>query len=257
MNSEPGSVLAVMAHPDDAELWTGGTLALHARTVTVTVAVVRADDERMREAADGARILGATLRELPTQTTATDLRDLLLAVQPDIVITHPHDDMHADHRRIAALLLEALPEVVIATGRPMRLYSCDTYNSLTLNGPVDPHTIIDISETYEVKMQALATHSGTQPIAAHFAPMARISPASGAPESAPTTLSPTPPFLSSDACPALCDSDTSQNRTGKGACSPPPTHRPGIAVVDQGATWRLGPCWAGDAIDATSLGYWA
>jgi hypothetical protein len=27
--SRPVSVLAVMAHPDDGELWAGGTLALH------------------------------------------------------------------------------------------------------------------------------------------------------------------------------------------------------------------------------------
>lgn len=32
----PGSVLAALAHPDDAELWTGSALALHARCAVVT-----------------------------------------------------------------------------------------------------------------------------------------------------------------------------------------------------------------------------
>ena len=32
--------------------------------------------------------------------------------------------------------MAALPEVVIATGRPLRVYAADTYNSLTLSGPV-------------------------------------------------------------------------------------------------------------------------
>ncbi len=54
MNPAPGSVLAVMAHPDDAELWAGGTLALHAAH----------DAVRDAEARAGAEILGASLRLL-------------------------------------------------------------------------------------------------------------------------------------------------------------------------------------------------
>ncbi|MGH3567752.1 MAG: hypothetical protein ACRDRH_17320 [Pseudonocardia sp.] len=38
--SRAGSVLTVMAHPDDAELWAGGTLAVHARAgAPVTIAL--------------------------------------------------------------------------------------------------------------------------------------------------------------------------------------------------------------------------
>jgi len=47
--TEPGSVLAMMAHAYDAELWAGGTLALHARAATATVALERAEDVRMPE----------------------------------------------------------------------------------------------------------------------------------------------------------------------------------------------------------------
>ena len=39
MVTGPGSILAVMAHPDDAELWAGGTLALHARHQEAVIAV--------------------------------------------------------------------------------------------------------------------------------------------------------------------------------------------------------------------------
>lgn len=45
----PASVLAVMAHPDDAELRAGGTLALHARDAAVTVAVTCHEAARMAE----------------------------------------------------------------------------------------------------------------------------------------------------------------------------------------------------------------
>jgi LmbE family N-acetylglucosaminyl deacetylase len=172
VNREPGSILAIMAHPDDAELWAGGTLALHAQSATATIAVVQSGESRMREAASGATILGATLQMLPEGTTVSDVRDLLLTVRPDVVITHPLADVHADHRRIAALVLEALPDAVITTGLPRRLYTCDSYNSLTLDGPIRADTIVDIETTFTVKLKALNAHSGTQPIAEHFAPMA-------------------------------------------------------------------------------------
>ncbi len=170
---QPGSVLAVMAHPDDAELWAGGTLALHARTAPVVIAVPRNTDERMAEAAAGARILGASLHTLDTVgTAAAALGTLLADLRPEVVVTHPLGDMHPRHRRIATALLDALPTAVLSTGYPRRAYTCDTYNSLTLDGPLHASTIVDITATFEVKMRALAAHGGTQPIAGHFAPMA-------------------------------------------------------------------------------------
>ncbi len=70
-------------------------------------------------------------------------------------------------------LVDALPQAVISTGRPRRAYTCDSYNSLTLAGPVTPHIIVDITTTYERKIEALRTHE-SQPVAAHFLPMAEI-----------------------------------------------------------------------------------
>jgi LmbE family N-acetylglucosaminyl deacetylase len=168
----PSSVLTVMAHPDDAELWAGGTLALCAAAgTTVTVAVLRHDDQlRNSEAATGAAIVGAELC-LFEQASVVEVRELLLATRPEVVITHPLRDVHPEHRHLAHLLLDALPEVVIATGYPRRVYTADTYNGLTLDGPVPPATIVDITGTFETKQRALAAHS-SQPIEDHFGPMA-------------------------------------------------------------------------------------
>ena len=168
----PASVLTVMAHPDDAELWAGGTLARCADSgAAVTIAVPHhAEPVRDAEAAAGAAILGATLYQYD-QPTVTALRELLLAVRPEVVITHPLRDVHPDHRTVAETLVAALPDVVIATGYPRRVFTADTYNSLTLDGPVPAHTVVDITDTYDRKQRALATHV-SQPIADHFGPMA-------------------------------------------------------------------------------------
>jgi LmbE family N-acetylglucosaminyl deacetylase len=168
--SVPGSVLAVMAHPDDLELWGGGTLALHARHAPVTGAVRAHDPVRDAEAAASAKVLGIGL-ELHQTLDAAVVDGLIRQYRPDVLITHPMDDVHPEHRAVAAAVLEGLPEAHIHTGSPRRLYTCDSYNSLTLNGPVNAPVIIDITATFEQKMRALAAHQ-SQPIEDHFGPMA-------------------------------------------------------------------------------------
>ncbi|WP_329243006.1 PIG-L family deacetylase [Actinoallomurus sp. NBC_01490] len=160
-----------MAHPDDAELWAGGTLALHAEHgVTVTIAVASHDPTRDAEATAGADILGAEIRSLP-ELTAETVADLMRHLRPEVVITHTTADAHPDHHNASRTVLAALPDVVINTGHPLRVYGCETYNGLTLDGTTQPQTIIDISDTYATKTQALHAHR-SQPITDHFGPMA-------------------------------------------------------------------------------------
>jgi LmbE family N-acetylglucosaminyl deacetylase len=167
--TRPQSLLAVMAHPDDAELWAGGTLALHARSATVTIAVERSGSDRLAEAARGAAVLGARLLVIDRHTPRA-CAELLDRVRPEVVITHHLDDVHPDHRRAATALMGGLPDIVIATGRPRRVYSCDTYEGLTRTGPVAAGTIVDVTATYEQKLRALAAHT-SQPLE-HFGGMA-------------------------------------------------------------------------------------
>ncbi|SEG93877.1 N-acetylglucosaminyl deacetylase, LmbE family [Thermomonospora echinospora] len=167
----PGSVLAVMAHPDDAELWAGGTLALHAANgVAVTIAVASHGAVRDAETAAGAAVLGAEIHLLPEMTAET-VGDLLRLHRPEVVITHALQDVHPEHRRAGQAVLEALPDVVIDTGHPRRVYGCETYNGLTLDGTTQPRAVVDISDTYATKTRALDAHR-SQPIQNHFGPMA-------------------------------------------------------------------------------------
>lgn len=171
--SAAGSVLTVMAHPDDAELWAGGTLAIHAQAgAPITIALPRTNELRDREAAAGAQALGAALHLLDELTNEV-LRGLLTQLCPEVVITHNPDDIHPDHQRTAQTLLTALPQVVIATGHPRRAYTCDGYHNLHRDGrPLHLPVIVDVTSVWETKMRALAQH-GSQPINEHFGPMAQ------------------------------------------------------------------------------------
>lgn len=172
MVTSAGSVVTVMAHPDDAELWAGGTLARHARAgAQITIVVPRADEVRDRDAAAAAEILGGSLHLLD-ELSANAIRDLLAQLRAEVVVTHSPDDIHPDHDTVARSVLAAIPEVVIATGHPRRVYTCDGYNNLDRNGrPLDLPIIVDVTDTWEIKQAALAAHT-SQPIADHFGPMA-------------------------------------------------------------------------------------
>lgn len=165
-----GDIVAVMAHPDDAELWAGGTLALHAQTSRVTILVAASDEIRKAEALSGAAVLGAEVKVVALHTLQECMISLS-SLRPDVVITHRFDDVHSDHRNVAELVLQALPEIVIATGFPRRVYTCDTYESLTLNGKVEGRVIVDVTSTFNQKLEALSTHR-SQPLD-HFMGMAR------------------------------------------------------------------------------------
>ncbi len=157
------------AHPDDAELWMGGTLAWHARYAAVTIAVEKNDDQRAVEATLGAETLGVCV-ELVGRHRVQNCADLLRRLKPEVLIVHPRNDVHHDHRRVAETALAAVPLAVIETGFPQRVYACDTYESLTLDEPFAGRVIIDVTDTFGTKIQALQAHQ-SQPLE-HFVGMA-------------------------------------------------------------------------------------
>lgn len=164
-------ILAVMAHPDDAELWAGGVLAQHVKGGGKATVLLSCDDkDRIREAHAGAEVLGAELRTVDR----LDLRNCIVAIeeiQPDVVICHRWDDPHPDHRLVGDAVTSAAQKAAITLGRRGLLYTCDTYESLTLGGLVPGRTVINIDDTFQIKVAALRKHE-SQPID-HFVAMAR------------------------------------------------------------------------------------
>jgi N-acetylglucosamine malate deacetylase 1 len=163
-------LLAVMAHPDDAELWAAGALSIAARHSGAHILVATRNTVRAREATEGAALLGAGLDTVPEHDGAA-IAEAIARLRPRVLVTHRPDDPHPDHRTACKQVLRALPDAVIETGLPQSLYTCDTYNSLTLTGRVPGSVVLDISAHIDVKLKALSAH-GSQPVE-HFTAMAR------------------------------------------------------------------------------------
>jgi len=118
-------LLAVFAHPDDAELLVGGSLIRSVdRGERVGILDMTRGEmgsrgdavTREREAAAAAEIMGVHLREnagfpdsgiVPSLEARYRLASHLRRLRPRVVVTHWIQSRHPDHRATAELVLEA------------------------------------------------------------------------------------------------------------------------------------------------------
>ena len=167
-------LMAVMAHPDDAEIWCGGTLVLHAEkgdAVRVCTLSYSEDSARGREALEGARRMGCEAELLGLKDTSIRdsddaverLRRSMDSFRPDTILTHWFDDMHPDHEAALRVLRRALVCGVLDSsindiGDIPRVFCCDTYNSIGLHGPFKPDRFVDVTRIWEKKEVAIKAH---------------------------------------------------------------------------------------------------
>jgi bacillithiol biosynthesis deacetylase BshB1 len=172
-------VAAVCAHPDDAELIMGGTIAREAargRRVAL-VDLTRGEsgsrgtpETRAAEAAEAARILGVVHREslgLPDARLAAvpEQKDALVAVlrrlRPRVVLLQHWEQRHPDHAAASRIVYDAcflagLRNYRSDLGpahRPRKLIYAVT---LTEAAEVPPSFVVDITATWETKLRAIA-----------------------------------------------------------------------------------------------------
>jgi len=158
------SVVAVGAHPDDIEFGCGGTAALHVENGDLITFIYvsngeRGGDpkERVREARDAAKILGAQKVEFlgfpdgaigDSINVVSAVEDILKAVDADIVYTHTLSERHQDHRHVSQAVTSA------ARNCPAVLYF-ETPSSSNL---FRPQYYVDITSTIERKLDAVRRH---------------------------------------------------------------------------------------------------
>jgi LmbE family N-acetylglucosaminyl deacetylase len=188
------SILFIHAHPDDAEILAGGTLALLAQSgneitiVTMTPGdcgtTEYSPDEistiRRREAAAAAEHIGvryicAEFRDMAIFSDDASRRrvtELLRRVRPNVVITASPADYHCDHEATSVLVRDACfgasapnyktgqdPEAEALAAIP-HLYFADSVGGVSRFGDViEPDFFVDVRSTFAIKREMLAKHA--------------------------------------------------------------------------------------------------
>ncbi len=173
-------VLAIAAHPDDAELSVGGTLVKLARMGYSTGALELTRGEagtrgtpelRAAEARRAAELLGLAVREnldlgdahvWANEESRVKLVRVLRRLRPRVVFSQYREDPHPDHAHTAQLVREAchisgLVKYDAEAGQERWRPSCVAYYLFPRT--VAPTFIVDISATFERKWEAIRAHA--------------------------------------------------------------------------------------------------
>ena len=186
-------MLAIHAHPDDIEFQCAGTLARLARAgASIQLTTMTAGDcgsaelgseeiaeTRRGEAGRSAELLGAEyscleFRDLSIVVDNDSRRRVtehLRQVRPDLVLTAPPVDYMSDHEATSRLVRDACFNAPIPNystradpaaeplGRIPHLYYVDPIEAVDYDGnPVPPGTLVDVTETFDLKLKMLACH---------------------------------------------------------------------------------------------------
>lgn len=184
-------ILSIHAHPDDAEILAGGTLALLAKAGhQITIVTMTAgdcgsvelgpeelSDIRKAEASAAAALIGADyacagFRDLSIFNDDSSRRrvtELLRRVGPHVVLTASPEDYLCDHEATSQLVRDscfgaALPNYLTASDAAAlseipHLYFMDPIGMVDRAGnPVLPDFTVDVGLSFEIKKAMLAKH---------------------------------------------------------------------------------------------------
>jgi N-acetylglucosamine malate deacetylase 1 len=177
------NVLAIGAHGDDLEMFCGGTLARFAERGDKVFMCVVTDgrgrpkgnpDEiaeiRRKEAQTSADVIGAesVWMGVPDgmlwfdEPTRHKFIEVIRETQPDIIITHPADDYHPDHKTTSRLVMDSA-QIARTANYPSKfaphratvpIAFMDAERGIDFN----PTEYVDISSVWEKKIAMLNAH---------------------------------------------------------------------------------------------------
>ena len=175
--TEPLDLLAIMAHPDDAELLCGGSLSkVAAQGDRVGIldltrgeaASVGSVEKRAEEATRSAEVMGLAVRRnaglrdsglINDDASRSAVVGLIRELRPRVIVTHWREGRHPDHRVAAQLAYDASFLSSLknydATGdahRSDKVVHCLLFRE---DAP-QPSFVVDITDHIEAKMAALA-----------------------------------------------------------------------------------------------------
>ncbi|MBI5323697.1 MAG: bacillithiol biosynthesis deacetylase BshB1 [Ignavibacteriae bacterium] len=178
-------VLFAGAHPDDIELSAGGTVAnltLEGKKVVIVdftrgeLGTRGSGATRIKESQEAANILGVHERinlRLPDGYIKADDESILKAIRfirkyrPKIVVMNPEYERHPDHEAVhkiirSAMFKSGLIRIITKDNgkkqEPFRTRTMLSYQQ-AYSFHKNPDLIVDISDTFEIKMNAIKAYS--------------------------------------------------------------------------------------------------
>ena len=153
-------VLAVGAHPDDIEIFMYGLLSIYKKEGHEVFTMIATDgakggaitggklaQQRANEAINGLKKLSLPIfLNLPDGELGEELehrkiiKENILKIMPDLIITHSENDYHADHKSLSLITKGAVSHYI-----PI-LY-CDTLMGINFH----PNYYVDITNYHESK----------------------------------------------------------------------------------------------------------
>ncbi|MDZ4850915.1 MAG: PIG-L family deacetylase [Pirellulaceae bacterium] len=186
LSTEKIRILVIGAHPDDADIKSGGTSALWCAAGHVVKLVSVCDgsaghhemwgeklvDRRRAESQASGAVIGATYEILdqpdgrlqPTLAAREQLIRLIRSFRPDVLITHRTTDYHPDHCYTGLLVQEAAylltvpaicSDVPHLSRSPVILYFSDAFK---FPCPFEPHVVVDIESVLDQMIDMLHCH---------------------------------------------------------------------------------------------------
>ena len=187
--TDVGSILVVVAHPDDEVLGCGGTLAALAAAGHAVHVLILADGERSRNgmseaaiqrrvrrrelaarrAADRMGVCSVEVLGLPDQRLdSVDLLDIVQAIERSVettkasmVLTHHAGDVNIDHRCVhdaAVTACRPQPGNPVHTLLFFEVPSSTEWRPPCSAGAFAPNWYVDITAVVEAKMEALSCY---------------------------------------------------------------------------------------------------
>ena len=165
-------ILAIGAHPDDIEIFMYGLISIYKNDGHKVYTMIATDgskggsqlgdllvSKRVEEAVASLQKFSKPIfLNIPdgelgeNQEHQKIIKDNILKIMPDLIITHSQLDYHADHRSLSLLTSSAVSHYI-------PILHCDTLMGVNFN----PNYYIDITDHYSLKKDAILKHKSQSP----------------------------------------------------------------------------------------------
>ncbi len=165
-------ILALGAHPDDIEIFMYGLASIYKKEGNEVYTMIATDgskggtpggkslsQKREKEAVAGLKNLSKPIflnipdGELGDNTMHRKIiKENILKIMPDLIITHSKNDYHSDHRSLSFLTCSAVSHSI-------PILNCDTMMGVNFN----PNFYVDITDYCSLKEEAILKHISQKP----------------------------------------------------------------------------------------------